>query len=125
MPKAEFKGSAFYRALDSARAARNLNWKQVAEESGVSASTLTRMAQGKRPDVDSLAALVRWSGLSADAFVGGPTGSVSYSAEPLSQITTVLQSDPSLPDEGRDAMIDMITAAYMRLRRPANPGRSR
>lgn len=115
MPKAEFKGGAFYRSLDSARTARGLNWKQVAEESGVSASTLTRMAQGKRPDVDSLAALVQWSGLSADAFVGGPA--VAYSAEPLSQITTMLHADPSLPEEGRDAMIDMITAAYVRLRK--------
>lgn len=115
MPKAEFKGSAFYRSLDSARAARGLNWKQVAEESGVSASTLTRMAQGKRPDVDSLAALVQWSGLSADAFVGGPT--MAYNAEPLSQITTMLHADQSLPEEGRDAMIDMITAAYVRLRK--------
>lgn len=117
MPKAEFKGSAFYRALDTARAARRLNWKQVAEESGVSASTLTRMAQGKRPDVDSLAALVRWSGLSADAYVGG-TPEIAYTAEPLTQITTLLQADPSLPDAGRDAMIDMITAAYVRLRKP-------
>lgn len=116
MAKAEFKGGAFYRSLDSARAARGLNWKQVAEESGVSASTLTRMAQGKRPDVDSLAALVQWSGLSADTFVGG--SAMSYRAEPLSQITTMLQADPSLPEEGRDAMIDMITAAYVRLRKP-------
>jgi transcriptional regulator with XRE-family HTH domain len=116
MPKVEFKGSAFYRALDSARAARGLNWKQVAEESGVSASTLTRMAQGKRPDVDSLAALVRWSGLSVDSFVGGQP-ELAYAAEPLSQITTLLQSDQTLPEAGREAMIDMITAAYVRLRK--------
>lgn len=117
MSKAEFKGGAFYSALDSARAARSMNWKQVAAGSGVSASTLTRMAQGKRPDVDSLAALVQWSGLSADAFVGGE-GHLTHEAEPLAQITTMLHSDASLPDEGRDAMIDMITAAYVRLRKP-------
>ncbi len=35
----------------------------------MSASTLTRMAQGKRPDVDGLAALVAWSGLDADDYV--------------------------------------------------------
>lgn len=113
MSKVEFQGSAFYQALDSARSARRLNWKQVASEAGVSASTLTRMAQGKRPDVDSLAALVRWSGLSADPFVGAPE--MSYSAEPLGRITSLLQNDPSLSDAGRDAMIDMIAAAYNRL----------
>ena len=116
MPKVEFRGDAFYRALDSSRAARRLNWKQVAAESGVSASTFSRMAQGKRPDVDSLACLVRWSGLSADSFVGPADGFV-HQAEPLAQITTMLQSDPTLADDGRDAMIDMITAAYARLQR--------
>ena len=117
MSKSEFRGDAFFRALDSSRVARSLNWKQVAEQSGVSASTLTRMAQGKRPDVDSLAALVRWSGLSADIFVGGEAH--VHSPEPLSQITTMLRSDPTLPEDGRDAIIDMITAAYVRLRKPA------
>ena len=114
MSKAEFKGRAFYSALDSARTARNLNWKQVAEQSGVSASTLTRMAQGKRPDVDSLAALVQWSGLSADHFVGEGAHQV---AEPLSHITSLLHADANLSDDGRDTMIDMITAAYSRLTR--------
>jgi transcriptional regulator with XRE-family HTH domain len=49
-----FDTAAFYDALDSVRQARRLNWKQVAGDSGVSASTLTRMAQGRRPDVDGL-----------------------------------------------------------------------
>jgi transcriptional regulator with XRE-family HTH domain len=61
MSKAEFDAQGFHRALDAVRAARRLNWKLVAEESGVSASTLTRLAQGRRPDVDSLAALVGWA----------------------------------------------------------------
>ena len=116
MTKAEFKGRAFYSALDSARSARNLNWKQVAEQSGVSASTLTRMAQGKRPDVDSLAALVQWSGLSADSFVGD-LGRFPHATEPLGHITSLLHADTSLSDDGRDTMIDMITAAYSRLTR--------
>ena len=37
-----FDASAFYEALDAQRQARQLNWKQVAAGSGVSASTLTR-----------------------------------------------------------------------------------
>ena len=64
-----FDGDALYGALDAVRQARTLTWKQVAVESGVSASTLTRMAQGRRPDLDSLAALSAWSGLQADDFV--------------------------------------------------------
>ncbi len=63
-----FDGEAFFAALDGARAARRLTWKKVAEEAAVPASTLTRMSQGRRPDIDSLAALCTWSGLKADDF---------------------------------------------------------
>lgn len=114
MSKSEFRMKAFFDALDRERIARDLNWKQVAEQSGVSASTLTRMAQGRRPDVDSLSSLVQWSGLSADQFIGGRTGS-SAVTQPLSEITAVLNADTNLSADGRDTMIDMITAAYLRL----------
>ena len=50
-----FDGDAFYRALETTVTARSTTWKQVAAETGVSASTLTRMAQGRRPDAASLA----------------------------------------------------------------------
>lgn len=116
MSRVEFDVGAFYRALDVTRIARNLNWKQVAEASGVSASTLSRLAQGKRPDVDSLAGLLNWGSLSANSFVGGPSHA-ERQPEPLSQITSVLYGDDSLPADGRDAMIDMITAAYVRFRK--------
>jgi transcriptional regulator with XRE-family HTH domain len=112
MSRAEFDASRFYRALDSARVASHLNWKQVAERSGVSASTLTRLAQGKRPDVDSMAALIAWSGLSADDFV---TGTKRPRVEALSQITTLLSADATLSTDAREAMIGMVTAAYQRL----------
>ena len=39
--KGWFDSDGFYSALDAARQARRLNWKQVAAGSGVSASTLT------------------------------------------------------------------------------------
>ena len=45
-----FDGDAFYKALETVVKLNNKNWKQVAAETGVGASTLTRMAQGKKPD---------------------------------------------------------------------------
>ena len=72
--RARFDGDAFFAALDGERQARRCTWKRVAQESGISASTLTRISQGKRPDVDSLAALSAWSGLEVDRFIkGGPS----------------------------------------------------
>lgn len=114
MPKGEFDAEGFYTSLDAVRQARRLNWKQVAEQSGVSASTLTRLAQQRRPDVDSLAALLSWSGLSGDDFVRVEGGRKS-APEPLGQIATYLRADPRLSDEGRSAMLDIISAAYGRL----------
>jgi transcriptional regulator with XRE-family HTH domain len=113
MPKVEFNATGFYRALDTARSAKNLNWKQVAKDAGVSPSTLTRLGQGKRPDVDSMAALVTWSGLSADTFVS--RGTSAAEPEALSQIAALLGKDSRLSDEARDAMIGLVTATYQRL----------
>ncbi|ADJ43941.1 XRE family transcriptional regulator [Amycolatopsis mediterranei S699] len=112
--KGWFDAEAFYAALDSVRQARKLNWKQVAGESGVSASTLTRMAQGKRPDVDGLAALVAWSGLDADDYVRSEEGRPE--PEPLAMISTYLRSDRNLSNEAATALDEMIKATYERLR---------
>ena len=110
-----FDSDGFYAALDAVRQARDLNWKQVAAESGVSASTLTRMAQGKRPDVDGLAALVAWSGLDADDYVRSRSEERPI-AEPLAMISTYLRSDRNLTPEAATALDELIKATYERLR---------
>jgi transcriptional regulator with XRE-family HTH domain len=110
-----FDATGFYEALDAVRVSRRLNWKQVAAATGVSASTLTRMAQGKRPDVDGLAALSAWSGLSADDFVR--SAATDQPPVSLAQITTYLRSDKNLSPEAATAMDALIKSAYERLRR--------
>jgi len=113
--KGWFDAGAFYEALDGARRARNLTWKQVAGESGVSASTLTRMAQGKRPDVDGLAALVAWSGLNTDDYVRSVEAKPE--PEPLAKISTYLRSDKNLSPEAATALDELVKATYERLRK--------
>lgn len=109
-----FDAEGFYSALDAVRQARKLNWKQIANASGVSASTLTRMAQGKRPDVDGLAALAAWSGLNADDYIRSQEAKAE--PEPLAKITTYLKSDRNLTPEAATALDEMIKATYERLR---------
>jgi transcriptional regulator with XRE-family HTH domain len=117
-PKAgRFDAGAFYSALDAQRAAKGLNWKQVAAAAGVSASTLTRMSQGKRPDVDSLAALAGWSGLTVDDFVVTPSKGSVRKPSPLAAFTAHLRSDPHLTPESAAALEAMVKAAYERLRK--------
>ena len=70
-----FDSDAFYAALNAARLARQKTWKDVAEEAGVNASTLSRIGQGAKPDVNGLAALLSWSSLKAEMFIrGGESG---------------------------------------------------
>ncbi len=100
--------SRFYAALDETRRSRGVQWRQVAQEAGISASTLTRMAQGKRPDVDGLAALVRWSGLDANQFLGG----LPAKGDPMTEISVLLRGDPSLTEEQAEALTTVIRNAY-------------
>lgn len=115
MTTVQFDGDKFVAALDSTRRARNMTWRKVADEAKVSASTLTRLSQGKRPDVDSLGALVHWAGLNADAFY--TSSSPAPNTEPLAKVTAYLRADPNLSDEGAKALEAILHATYEQFRK--------
>ncbi|WP_158927358.1 helix-turn-helix domain-containing protein [Acidisphaera sp. S103] len=110
--KIAFQNEAFCAALNAHRLSKLMTWKQVAEASGVSASTLTRMMQGKRPDIDGLAALLTWSGLKAEDFLGPHQGN---RAETLAQMTALLRADPKLSEPSKLALEGVLHATYERL----------
>ena len=107
---------ALHAALDSERRARQLAWKDVAVQSGVSASTLTRLSQGRQPDVNSLAALTGWLGMSADHFMGAGRVDEFGAASPLARISAIIHKDPNLNREATAALEELIRATYARLR---------
>lgn len=111
--KQVFQNDAFCAALNAQRLALKATWKQVAEDSGVGASTLTRMMQGKRPDVDGLAALLRWSGLKAESFISSEE---SVQPETLAEMTALLRADPRLSEAGKLALESVLLATYQKLR---------
>ena len=112
----DFDTEAFYAALDSQREAKEMTWKDVAGETGVSASTLTRMAQGKSPDAKGLAALLVWSGFTADEFMRGGASHIRNEPETLARITAVLRADSSLSRESTAAIEQILKAAYIRFK---------
>lgn len=116
MSTGQFDTDSFYAALDGQRQGKKLTWKQVAAESGVSASTLTRMAQGRRPDLEGLAKLCTWSGLSADDFIRKSSGPVQE-PETLARIATYLRADPHLEPETAEMLDQLIRATYERFRK--------
>ena len=92
-----------------------MTWKQVAEETGVSASTLARMSQGRFPDAASLAALSAWAGLNPSDFVVAPFKAPA--GEAIGRISTLLRNDPSLDAEAAEALDAIVRTAYERLRK--------
>jgi transcriptional regulator with XRE-family HTH domain len=102
---------ALYAALDAKRRNLDLSWRLVAKEAGVSASTLTRMTQDKRPDVDSFAALVQWLGMSADRFLGV----AQRQAEPFGEFSVALRAKKELTEEDARALEELLQATYRRM----------
>ena len=96
-----------HKSVDERRLARGLSWRQVAAETDLSTSTLSRLARGYRPDVDGFASLVSWLGEEADAFFIR-----SRSAEesgPAQRFLAGLDGIADLPgDEGETWDIDAV-----------------
>jgi len=113
--KKGFDSAGFYRALEATVRARTLTWKQVAAATGVSASTLTRMSQGRQPDASSLAALSAWAGLNPSDFVTAPFKTSTPQA--MAQISTLLHADPNLDAASAEALDAIVRTAYERLKK--------
>lgn len=108
-----FDSEAFFSALNATRLSRRLTWKEVAQQSGVQASTFSRMSDGKNPDVNGLAALLAWSGLKAENFMPKLNGEP---ASGLAQAVAHLRADPNLKDKESEVLVNILNAAYETLK---------
>ena len=88
----DFDVEAFMQAIDTTRVGRGLTWKKVAEETGVAASSMTRLTQGKTLAVENLVKLLSWSGLSLDSFIPTP----GLGAEALPEMVSLIYKDLTL-----------------------------
>ena len=113
MPEDRFDSDAFYAALNAARLSRQKTWKEVAQEAGINASTLSRIGQGAKPDVNGLVALLSWANLKAESFIRG-TG--KKRSEPLAEITALLRADPKLSTQNAKLIEDIVVSTYNKLR---------
>ncbi len=116
MSNSRFDVEGFFAALDGVRQSRRRTWKKVAEEAGVAASTLTRIGQGRRPDVDGLAALAVWSGLDVANFYLPSDRNVER-IEPLAEISVLLRADKNLQGDAAITLEKMLKSAYEHLRK--------
>jgi len=81
---------ALVEALDAKRKSEDISWRELARQSKVSPSTLTRMQNGQRPDVDTFSALVQWLGASAEEFLA--TGKSSEEKPPEATFAALMRS---------------------------------
>lgn len=119
MPEAFVDVDSLYAALDAKRQAMGSSWRGVAQELEIAPSTFTRMAQGRRPDIDTFATLVRWLGVSADAFMRPVAGQEGREArvESAAMISAFLRADRHLTPEAATALEELINVAYRTLAR--------
>ena len=109
----------FHKSVDGARRALNLNWKQVAEQTGVGPSTLTRIARGKAPDAVALAVLARWANVNPTIFLTDPITPATKSS--LGEVLALVRKEESLADDVKGVLENVITSAMERTKPPGPP----
>jgi transcriptional regulator with XRE-family HTH domain len=116
MPETTVDVIALYAALDAKRQKEGLSWRELAGDLKISPSTLTRMAQGRRPDVDAFATLLRWLGMSADAFMRS-TKKVNEEVNAIAMISSYLRADRNIDPKDAEALEDILKAAYRHMKK--------
>lgn len=64
-----FDSRALFAALEAQRVQRGLSWQELSREIGVSVSTMKRLANGGRLEVDGMLAMVTWLGRTVESFL--------------------------------------------------------
>ncbi len=85
--------------------------RTIADEIGtVSAATLSRIEQGKIPDVDTFIRLCKWMGVSTETFITGETKRKTVTSH--EQVVAHLRAERALKKETVNMLIQMIDMAY-------------
>lgn len=115
MVAAKLKVDVLYAALDAERRARGLSWRQVAGTCGLSPSTLSRLANGHKPDVDAFGALVGWLNQPAEVFLDdGQTDEPGSQPDLVAQLAPLLRARQDLAPQDVTYLEDVISAAVRR-----------
>jgi transcriptional regulator with XRE-family HTH domain len=107
---------SLYAALDAARQQKELSWRQLAKEIGVSASTISRMANGLKPDVTAFAAMTTWLRMPAEDFYVGAKGSSTEEPDLVAQLVPLLRARKDLNASDVAYLEEVVGAAARRFR---------
>ena len=76
---------------------------------------LTRMAQGRRPDAASMAALSAWAGINPANYVSSKVPRFAGS-QTLDQVALLFRQDAQLSDDARSKLESIVESAYNALK---------
>ena len=121
------------RAIRRKREEAGLSLRDVANETGVSASTLSRIENGTgKPDADNIARLTAWLDVPIERVMSGqPDGDQSiavvyFPQEPTPQIVEAhLRADRNLTPETAKALSELFRVAYQQFSHPGEDTRGR
>lgn len=116
MARARLDVTALYAALDKEREARGLSWRTLAREVGISPSTLSRMANGQRPDVDAFAALTSWLSVPPETYLVSELMDSTIEPDLLTELAPLLRARSDLRPEDVAYLEELISAAVRRFR---------
>jgi transcriptional regulator with XRE-family HTH domain len=117
MPEVVVDVDSLYAALDAKREAQRLSWRDLASQLDISPSTFTRMSQGRRPDVDAFATLLRWLGRQTDDFTRARPQRPSNRPPVAAMVSLHFRAARNVRDEDVAAYEDIVDAAMRRLER--------
>jgi len=114
------------RAMKRRREELGLSLRDVADVTGVSASTLSRIENGTgKPDADNIARLTNWLDMPVDRVLNKQGGSdeveavVYYPHEPTPEIVEAhLRADKNLTPETAKALSELFRVAYSQFSKP-------
>jgi transcriptional regulator with XRE-family HTH domain len=103
-----------YAALDAARISKELSWRQLAKEIGVSPSTMTRMGNSQKPEINAFAAMVRWLNMPAETFMIDEDAAPRKEPPLLAQLAPLLRARTDLDADDVRYLEEVIGAAVRR-----------
>jgi transcriptional regulator with XRE-family HTH domain len=86
--------------------------RTIAQEIGdISSATLSRVEQGKVPDVDTFIKICKWLEVPTDYFTGNMTQTISSESN-YSKIVAHLRADRELASDTIETIVKLINLAY-------------
>ena len=121
MARATVDPYALHAALDGKRRRANLSWRQLSAVLDVSPSTFSRMARGRRPDVDTFGTLLHWLDMSAERFMR-PSLELRGAGDSVAMVSIHLRAGRNLRPRDLTALEDVAQAAHQLAKRRSRLG---